>query len=422
MQKLFLSLVVILVFTTCQKNNTSQPQNNPSQPPIPVISTTNASAITANTATIVSNITSDGGATIIARGVCWNTLTSPTINNSKTIDGGGTGSFSSLLTGLTGGIRYYVRAYATNSAGTSYSNEISFTTQPPIPVIATITTTNASAITANTATIVSNITSDGGAPIIARGVCWNTLTSPTVNNSKTIDGGGTGSFSSLLTGLGAGTNYYVRAYATNSAGTSYSNEISFTTLSPSTLDITICSQIWMGKNLDVTTYRNGDTIPQVTDYNQWANLTTGAWCYFNNDPAMGAIYGKLYNWYAVNDPRGLAPAGYHIPTDAEWTILENCLGGNTIAGNAMRESGTAHWNSPNSGATNSSGFTGLPCAIRIIDGSFPFSYIGVFGGMWSSTEANVDNAWLRFLLVNYSDLNRNFYYKKDGHSVRCLKN
>ena len=129
-----------------------------------------------------------------------------------------------------------------------------------------------------------------------------------------------------------------------------------------THSVTICSQVWMLKNLDVSKYRNGDDIPQVTDATTWANLTTGAWCYYENNTANGTVYGKLYNWFAVNDPRGLAPSGWHIPSQAEWVTLQNCLGNDP--GGKVKETGTAHWNPPNTGATNSSGFTALPAGSR----------------------------------------------------------
>ena len=153
--------------------------------------------------------------------------------------------------------------------------------------------------------------------------------------------------------------------------------------------VSICNQIWTKSNLNVSHYRNGDVIPQVTDPTQWGSLTTGAWCYYNNDPANGAIYGKLYNWYAVNDPRGLAPIGWHVPTDVEWTSLIECLGGGSIAGAAMKEPGTNHWISPNTDATNSSGFTAFPGGFRYrVQGPQ-----GLFGSLgestiwWSSTDA-----------------------------------
>ncbi len=185
--------------------------------------------------------------------------------------------------------------------------------------------------------------------------------------------------------------------------------------------VTICNQTWMQKNLDVPTYRNGDPIPQVTDPTQWANLTTGAWCYYNNDPANRAVYGKLYNWYAVNDPRGLAPAGWHIPSDAEWTTLESCLGGNEVAGGKMKEAGTAHWRSPNTGATNSSGFTALPGGYRGYNGT-TFQFMGNFGIWWSATAVNTINARDRYLKQDAAFIGNSQYFKQGGYSVRCLKN
>ena len=148
--------------------------------------------------------------------------------------------------------------------------------------------------------------------------------------------------------------------------------------------VTIGPQVWTDKNLDVTTYLDGTVIPQVTDANAWAGLTTGAWCYNGNDVANGAIYGKLYNWYAVNDVRGLAPQGWHIPTDAEWATLSTLLGGSAAAGGKMKTTGTTRWNTPNTNATNESGFAGLPGGY--LDYNGPFSNVGSLGGWWSATE------------------------------------
>ena len=183
--------------------------------------------------------------------------------------------------------------------------------------------------------------------------------------------------------------------------------------------IVIGTQQWMRENLDVLTYRNGDIIPQVTDPTAWAALTTGAWCYYNNDVANGAIYGKLYNWYAVNDPRGLAPTGWHVPTDDEWTTLSTTLGGDAVAGGKMKVAGTTRWTTPNTGATNESGFAGLPGGFRNFNGSF--SSVGSFGYWWSSTEFNTTYAWYRYLLYNDGNISRGFNYKFYGFSVRCLR-
>lgn len=198
-----------------------------------------------------------------------------------------------------------------------------------------------------------------------------------------------------------------------------SNELSFTVksiINDNYQTVTIGTQVWMLKNLNVSHYRNGDSIPQVTDATQWANLTTGAWCYYNNDTSNGAIYGKLYNWYAVNDPRGLAPSGYHVASDAEWTTLSKYLG--EFAGGKIKETGTAHWQSPNTGATNESGFSALPGGYRDHNGNY--KDINFNGVWWSSTEY-YEGA--RGWGLGYDDpyLSRNYNSKVDGFSVRCIK-
>jgi uncharacterized protein (TIGR02145 family) len=205
-----------------------------------------------------------------------------------------------------------------------------------------------------------------------------------------------------------------------------------TTIAPSTTTtttttvplVTICSQIWTLENLDVETYRNGDVIPQVTDPIAWENLTTGAWCYYNNDSANGPIYGKLYNWYAVTDPRGLAPIGYHVPTDAEFeTLIVTCLGGETIAGGKMKSTGTTLWNSPNTDATNSSGFTGLPAGSRNYDGQF--LSINDSAAWWTSTPnvppGNPLTARSKYVVSNFGFAYNLNTTKTTGLSVRLIK-
>jgi hypothetical protein len=214
-------------------NSSDIPYTNAS---IPTLTTTPIVTYTATTATSGGNITSDGGANVTSRGVCWSTSPNPTISGSRTLDGSFSGSFTSNITGLLGGITYYVRAYATNQAGTAYGNEVSFTTS--VPLVPTLSsTTAATSITNNSATSGGNVSANGGGSITARGVCWSTSTTPTISNSRTNDavGTGTGSFTSSLTGLSAGTTYYVRSYATNSAGTGYGPQITFSTFSASSI-------------------------------------------------------------------------------------------------------------------------------------------------------------------------------------------
>lgn len=182
--------------------------------------------------------------------------------------------------------------------------------------------------------------------------------------------------------------------------------------------VTIGTQVWMSKNLDVSTFRNGDPIPQAKTNEEWEKAGENkqpAWCYYDNDPANGAKYGKLYNWYAVNDPRGLAPEGYHIPTDAEWTILTDYLGDD--AGTKMKSK--SGWVSNSGNGTNTSGFSGLPGGYRYGNGEF--KNVGNDGGWWSSTEGILGSAWYRVLYDDDGGVYRDGYDKREGLSVRCLK-
>ena len=283
------------------------------------------------------------------------------------------------------------------------------------------------------------MTSDGGASVTARGVAYGTSQSPTTANSTTSDGTGTGAFTSTLTGLTSSTLYYVRAYATNSAGTAYGNEVSFTTLfscGTSTLSdvdnntyttVQIGTQCWTRSNLTVSKYRNGDNIPTGLNNIQWGSTTSGAYAIYNNVVANDALYGKLYNWYAVNDSRGICPTGWHVPSDAEWTTLTDFLGGTSAAGGKMKSTATqptsGGWIAPNTGATNSSGFTGLPGGGRAASGGafFDLGYVGVW---WSSSAVgpgNPGNAWYRSLFYNTANANRGNDFYRTGYSVRCVR-
>jgi hypothetical protein len=217
-----ISLIVILLIssvlslTSCKK-----------EPNTPILGTTSVSAITQITASSGGNITDDGGASVTARGVCWNISDNPTVASNKTSNGTGTGSFTSSITQLIPNTKYYVKAYAVNSAGAGYGSQVSFTTSSVL--LATLTTTAVTSVTSTTAISGGDITADGGGAISARGVCWNTSTNPTISNNKTTDDTGIGSFASNLANLQSGTTYYVKAYATNSAGTAYGNELTFKT-------------------------------------------------------------------------------------------------------------------------------------------------------------------------------------------------
>ena len=205
--------------------------------------------------------------------------------------------------------------------------------------------------------------------------------------------------------------------------------LALTTQTISAQEVVIGTQTWTTKNLDVSTYSDGTVIPQVTDPTEWANLTTGAWCYYNNDPVNGSTYGKLYNWYAAagiyNDAskkdssqrKKLAPTGYHVPSEAEWTTLTDYLGGAGVAGGKMKA--TTLWNSPNQDATNSSGFTGLPGGFRLNNGTFYFG--GNYGFWWSSSENDTSLAWYCNLGYSFGFVSRSYNDETYGFSVRCLR-
>jgi uncharacterized protein (TIGR02145 family) len=204
----------------------------------------------------------------------------------------------------------------------------------------------------------------------------------------------------------------------------YNGIVWVSVLTPSTTavflpTIVIGTQQWMSNNLDVAFYRNGDPIPQVTDAATWSGLTTGAWCYYNNDSTQGSSYGKIYNWYAVNDPRGLAPMGWHVPTDDEWTTLTTTLGGAAVAGGKLKKAGTLNWTSPNTAGNNNSGFGALPGGYREIFGAY--SNININGFWWSSTENFLSVPIYRYLEYTNGAIVSNINNKKYGFSVRCVR-
>jgi len=182
--------------------------------------------------------------------------------------------------------------------------------------------------------------------------------------------------------------------------------------------VKIGNQWWIAENLKVTHYRNGDVIPNVTDNTAWSNLTTGAYCELDNYSANVETFGRLYNWYTVNDNRNIAPEGWHVPTDAEWTTLTTYLGGESVAGGKMKEAGTTYWSSPNTGADNESGFSALPGGYRSANGTY--SSIGSNGFWWSATESSRYLAWYRSLGYYDSGVDRYGSSKRYGFSVRCV--
>lgn len=297
-----------------------------------------------------------------------------------------------------------------------------------VPVLSTL---QISDIKQNTAICGGNITSDGNSNIRARGICWSSDTNPAIDASLTTDSIGTGSYASTMTGLSANTTYYVRAYATNNIGTAYGNCISFTTKSYEMFEagvididgnsyktVVIGSQTWMAENLKVTHYRNGNVIPNITDKSEWKSYSSGAYCYYNNDISNSAIYGILYNCNAVNDKRTLAPAGWHVPTNSEWKVLTDFLGGANISGIKLKEEGTSHWRFNNYGVTNETGFTALPGGAKY---NSIFSGLKEQGNWWYTNKESDGNAY--FCYLDSYDYSVKFGATTEvvGFSVRCVK-
>ncbi len=514
---IIVTVILLFVTTDCKKKETAT---------LPVLSTTSVTNITATTAISGGNIISDGGTAIITNGVCWNTNANPSTADSKTVDGLGSGQFVSILSGLTTGATYHIRAYATNSVGTGYGTDLSFSTlaqaptcltQPATNVVASVATLNGtvnannisatvtfeygttrsygSTATSTQSPVTGNNITNVSADIagltasttyhfrvkavnsfgttygidmifITLGLAPSCLTQPASNvllSEATLNGsvnannlsatvtfeyGTTTSYGSTaiatqspitgnnittisvyISGLTLGTTYHFRAKAVNSSGTTYGSDLTFTTFSGTVIDInlniyntiTIGTQVWMAENLKTTKYRNGDLISTTTP----ATLDiTGEstpkyqWSYDGNESNIYP-YGRLYTWYVLNDSRAICPTGWHVPTYAEWVVLTTYLGGADIAAAKLMETGTAHWQSHNTGATNETNFTALPGGRRIYNGTF--DYIGRYGIWWSATEDDATNAWSFDMEHGWNNVSHGSDIKRWGYSIRCLK-
>jgi len=430
--------VLVIVTVAVTYNSCNKKEETPTNT-VPVLSTKIAADITNSSATVGGVVTADGGATVIDRGVCFGTSSNPNIYDDLTIQSGsGVGAFDCSIVALNQSTMYYYRAYAMNSVGIGYGDEKSFTTQGggggDLP---TVSTSSISNITETTATCGGDVTDQGTSSVTARGVCWSTSVNPTTSDSHTSDGSGTGSFTSAITGLSSSTSYYVKAYATNSAGTAYGNQQSFATSGGSGTGcqgittitdprdgqvyptVEIGNQCWFKENLNVGTRINGNQ-------NQTDDGIIQKYCYLD-DENLCDTYGGLYQWNEMmqyvtnNSTKGICPVGWHLPSNAELIFLTDFLGGFFEAGGKMKATGNTYWAPPNSGATNSCGFTGLPGGYRNDVGQFlDMSFTANF---WSSSqvEETPSSAYADNLYHNATWANKTIPGKILGLSVRCVK-
>jgi uncharacterized protein (TIGR02145 family) len=380
-------------------------------------------------------------------GFCYAKHENPTVFDAKKSLGvPHLGDFSVTIDSLDVNSQYFVRAFCKEGNNYVYGSSITFSTTP-----GTVTLTSKPVIHIAPTTAVSGgeVLTDMDVPVKQRGVCWSTSQNPTVESSKTVDGNGLGTFTSNLTGLEANTTYYVRAYATNDAGTFYGNEHSFTTLEAGTITdnsgnlyktVTINGREWFAENLRTTQYFDGTNISTNLDATAWTSATGGAIAIYpvsgvdgiTTETQMAIAYGVLYNWHAVNDARGICPFGWRIPTDEEWsemtefvgntpgTKLKSCLQYNSPLGGDCATTVHPRWDYDAVFAgQNTVGFSALPAGIRNQNGIF--ADIGYKASWWTAKPQGENFAWYRTMYNNFSDIERGVEVKSLGMSVRCIK-
>ena len=377
---------------------------------LPTVTTADVTDITQNTAVSGGNVTDDGGAAVTARGVCWSKDPNPTIDNSFISNGNGTGSFTIEISGLTSATTYYVRAYATNSEGTSYGEQKTFTTLQYIQ-LPTVTTTIVTNVTSTTATSGGNVTDDGGATVTARGVCWSTSPDPTIDDNKTTDGNGTGAFTSQLTNLTHSTTYYIRAYATNSEGTSYGEQKYFSTLSDGMINGHQYVDLGLSSGLKWATCNVGADSPEdYGNYYAWGETETKA--EYTEDNSV--TYGQQLNDISGNAQYDAATAdwggSWRMPTRDEikelmyncsWTPeTQNGVDGFKVTG-------------------NNGNYIFIP-ASGYRDGSSSYIYGECY--YWSSTPHQYSNDYSYILYSDYEYQSEDMNYRYRGLTIRPVSN
>jgi uncharacterized protein (TIGR02145 family) len=441
LSNVFILVLVFQIFTTCDRFETN---------PLTKVRTL---AVTAEvvTAKVFGKIIELSGMDNVEYGFCYANHSTPTIDDEVVSLGNPiVGDFSANLTNLTPGELYYIRAFCKDGVTFIYGDALQFSTssgevsfkQPEIIFVSP-----------TSSRIKIEIINDGGANITSRGVVWSTSQNPTISNNHTTDGTSIGSWVSIVTNLIPNTLYYIKAYATNVAGTFYSNQLTFVTLQEGTVvdvegniykTITIDNTTWMAENLKVTKYSDGTAIATGLNATGWESATGGAYAIYPHQGISGILtetdmansYGILYNWYAVSSNQGLCPVGWRVPTDQEWTDvvsyiatlndqnignqLKSCLQVSSPLGGACAAIQHPRWDTDATNfGTNSFGFAALPAGIRYINGTF--TNIGIQASWWSATGLGTSSAWYRNIFSNNGSISRSVEDKKLGLSVRCVR-
>lgn len=418
---IYLLFCIIVAFLVTQCSNKE----------IPIINTSDITGITIESASSGGTILSEGGGKIISKGLCWRNALErwsfpqePTIDDHKSTEGAGSEAFTSRLTGLDPGTTYYVRAYAVNRFGIGYGAEKTFRTSGDLP---SVSAEPAGDVTAFTANIQGNVDPNN---IPAKVIFEYGLTTGYGKKISCTQNQVTGDslvrVSAGIANLSPNTTYHFRIRAENALGVVYSDDHTFRTREVVTdIDgyvyevVSIGNQKWMAENLKTSRYRDGSIITLMSADSLWSSCRTGAFSSYDNKNSNVVNLGGLYNWYAVNDSRGLCPTGWHVPSNDDFTIMTNYLGGLKSAGGKMKEYGSDYWLDPNTGADNSSLFSAIGTGFR--DRKGIFSSIRKVTYFWTSTEYTASHGIARSLQHDTKSVSFSGNFKESGFAVRCIK-
>ena len=404
-------------------NSCKKDEKEVSAPELITFEVNNITNISANCG---GEIKDKGKYEIIRQGICWSIKPDPTIEDNRIIDDSNLNNFSLEVIDLIPNTKYYVRAYATNYIETGYGNEVEFQTTGEKPALST---NPISSKTINSIQCGGNISSDGGDMIVARGVCWGENPEPLITDNKTDDGQSSGQFTSYVTNLKSNAKYYIRAYATNSVGTTYGDIQSFTlwlNVQDEPINdidgnkyntIRIGDQIWMQENLRVTKFQNGTSLKPLSYPGNWTDINSSGYYTIVDNPSFGYIY----NGFVIIDNQNICPPGWHVPTISEWNTLIDYLGGSSIAGGKMKESSDLYWISPNIGAKNISGFTALPNGY-VGTGGDPHEKLEEACFMVATFDSSGNPGFIGIHYNNSSAFFNQNSSKATGASIRCIKN